>query len=71
MVAVGSRTPLFVLENQYDEEQIFGELHVPFPNTKDPESIVKLIPYLKYYGERYDNSQTATFPALFYSMLPK
>jgi hypothetical protein len=53
LVAVGSRTPLFVLENQYDEEQIFGELQVPFPNTKDPESIVKLIPYLKYYGERY------------------
>ena len=70
MVAVGSRTPLFVLENQYDEEQIFGELHVPFPNTKDPESIVKLIPYLKYYGERYFIIvKRQRFPH--FSMLPK
>ena len=55
-------TPLFVLENQYDEEQIFGELHVPFPNTKDPESIVKLIPYLKYYGERMRKTLTQVKP---------
>ena len=38
------RTPLFVSENQYDEEQIFAELKVPFPSAKDPAGIAKLIP---------------------------
>ena len=42
-------TPLFVAENQYDEEQIFGELGVPLPNAKDPASIAALVPYFKYY----------------------
>ena len=48
------KTPLFVLENQYDEEQIFGELGVPAPNG--PQGVVLIAEYLKYFGRRMRKS---------------
>jgi hypothetical protein len=48
------KTLLFVLENQYDNEQIFAELGVPVPDT--PKGVVLIAEYLKYYGERMRKS---------------
>ena len=39
------KTLLFVLENQYDKEQIFAELGVPVSDT--PKGVVLIAEYLK------------------------
>ena len=47
------KTPLFIAENQFDFEQIFGELKVPKPDNKTtPAEVAKELRYLRYYGQR-------------------
>ena len=47
------KTPLFIAENQFDLEQIFGELKVPKPDNKTtPAEVAKELRYLRYYGQR-------------------
>merc|ERR1711998_446848 len=51
------KTPLFVLENQFDYEQIFGELKLPRPSkTMGPISKLEALAYIRYYGQRQRSS---------------
>ena len=50
-------TPLFIAENQFDYEQLFGELKLPIPSNKTSASdVAKTLRYLRYYGERMRES---------------
>lgn len=49
------KTPLFVLENQYDKEQIFDQELAP-DNPSDAQEYATLVRYIVMYGEAMRNS---------------